>query len=75
MPSRRHAVVNPRNCVACGTCENVCPRHAALVVHGCRAEIDIELCICCFICAASCPANCIELVERERREGNEAALV
>ena len=67
MPSRRHAVVNPRNCVACGTCENVCPRHAALVVHGCRAEIDIELCIGCGRCAASCPANCIELVERERR--------
>lgn len=75
MPSRRHAVVNPRNCVACGTCENVCPRHAALVVHGCRAEIDIELCIGCGRCAASCPANCIELVERERREGNEVALV
>lgn len=75
MPSRHHAVVNPRNCVACGTCENVCPRHAALVVHGCRAEIDIELCIGCGRCAASCPANCIELVERERREGNEAALV
>lgn len=46
-----------------------------MVVHGCRAEIDIDLCIGCGRCAASCPANCIELVERERREGNEAALV
>ena len=75
MLARRHAVVNPKNCVACGTCESVCPRRAAAVVHGCRAEIDINLCVGCGRCASSCPANCIQLVERERREIHEAALV
>lgn len=67
MPSRRHARINRKTCVACGTCETVCPRHAARVMHGCWAEIRIDVCIGCGKCAASCPANCIEVVERQER--------
>ncbi|WP_366140581.1 4Fe-4S dicluster-binding protein [uncultured Desulfovibrio sp.] len=69
MPSRRHARVDQKTCVACGTCETVCPRRAALVMHGCWAEIRDDVCVGCGRCAASCPANCIELVERQGRDG------
>lgn len=75
MPSRRHARVNRKTCVACGTCETVCPRHAAVIMHGCWAEIRAGMCVGCGRCAASCPANSIEIVERERRDDHGPALV
>lgn len=67
MPSKRFARVNSAVCVACGTCETVCPRGAAVVDHGCVAVINTAVCIGCGACATECPTNCIELADR--REG------
>lgn len=34
-----------KNCVACGACENVCPREAIKVKNGIKSVVDINLCV------------------------------
>ncbi|MCI8855048.1 MAG: 4Fe-4S binding protein [Clostridiaceae bacterium] len=64
MASKRYAEADRTVCVACGTCQSVCPKRAAAVVKGRWAEIDRSLCVGCGLCANACPANCIKLTER-----------
>lgn len=64
MASKRYAKVEEGVCVACGTCELVCPKGAILVVDGCCAKVNTDTCIGCGKCAKACPANCIDTVER-----------
>ena len=53
-------------CIACGECEEICPKDAAQVT-GERAEIDYSKCIRCFCCHEVCPENAISLgVLRQR---------
>lgn len=62
--SPRLAVVNGADCVACGTCENVCPREAIRVKNGVRAVVAPERCVGCGICAKECPATAIRVEAR-----------
>ena len=55
--AKRRAEVDVSHCVSCGACENVCPREAIKVVHGCHAQIDPEKCIGCGLCAKACPSG------------------
>lgn len=64
MASKRYAKVNDSICVACGTCELVCPKKVIKVKKGCFAEVDADNCVGCGKCAKSCPANCIDVMER-----------
>ncbi|MFR8332567.1 MAG: 4Fe-4S binding protein [Oscillospiraceae bacterium] len=64
MLSKRIAVVDKTRCVACGACQNVCPRNAAVVYRGCYVNIHETLCIGCGKCANLCPVGCIKLKER-----------
>ena len=64
MASKRIAVVEQGRCVACGACENVCPRKAIGVYKGCYARVDLSLCVGCGKCGQTCPAGCIRLHER-----------
>ncbi len=59
--AKRKAIVNVRDCVACGCCIKVCPRGAITVPQGIHAKIDEELCIGCGKCAKECPASVITL--------------
>ncbi len=45
------------NCVACGTCQSVCPVDA--ISAGDIYHIDPETCISCGSCAQVCPADAI----------------
>ena len=65
MASKRYAVVEESRCVACGACENVCPRGAIRVKKGCFAKVDKDKCVGCLLCAKTCPAGVISGVERE----------
>lgn len=67
MKAKKYAKVNRQVCVACGSCEPVCPKQAMHVVRGCYADADKELCIGCGKCTKICPVGCIETVEREVR--------
>lgn len=63
--AKKSAFVSEGGCVACGACENECPRDTVAVWRGCFAKINREKCIGCGLCARVCPANAISLVKRE----------
>ena len=48
---RRRAVVNQRDCVACGCCMKVCPLSAIQVIKGVAAQVDESKCVGCGKCA------------------------
>ncbi len=59
--AKRKAIVNIRECVACGCCIKICPRGAISIPKGIYAEIDKSLCIGCGKCAKECPASIITM--------------
>ncbi len=59
--AKRKAIVNIRECVACGCCIKICPRGAISIPKGTYAEIDKSLCIGCGKCANECPASIITM--------------
>ena len=62
---RPKAVVNQRDCVACGCCVKVCPLQAIEVVRGITAQVRQEKCVGCGKCARECPASVIVIREVE----------
>lgn len=62
---KRYASVEEHNCVACGACENVCPKAAIAVWRGCYAKVDTEKCVGCGLCVKACPAGTIAILVRE----------
>ena len=61
---KRHAVVNKTECVACGSCQKVCPMEAIRVYKGLYARVDDNKCVGCGRCAKECPASVIVLEAR-----------
>ena len=63
-----HFHVNPKMCIGCQLCVNVCPTDAISMVHG-RAIIDADKCIDCGICEngngdyKGCPTKAIKKQE------------
>lgn len=57
-----------KNCVACGVCENVCPRGTIKIKNGITSVVDINLCVGCWIYANSCPAVIIDKVESRKND-------
>jgi ferredoxin len=53
------------DCVACGTCSNICPMFAIRIIAGVYAQVDPNKCVGCAKCAKECPASVIEMVSRE----------
>ncbi|EFB77040.1 ATP-binding protein [Subdoligranulum variabile] len=62
---RRKAVVEERDCVACGCCVKVCPLGAIQVLHGITARVNPDKCVGCEKCVRECPASVIQLQEVE----------
>lgn len=60
----KHAIVNRKLCVACGSCQKVCPMGAIHVYKGMYAQTDDTRCIGCGRCARECPASVITVEER-----------
>ena len=61
---RRKAVPRKDLCVACGACEEVCPREAIKVWKGSYSAVDESLCVGCGLCARECPASVITIEAR-----------
>jgi len=51
-------VIDHRECVQCGVCQEHCPQHAITVV-GNKLEINYRNCIRCFCCQEFCPQGAI----------------
>lgn len=64
MASKKHASVEKKNCIACGTCMIVCPTDAIEIKQGYYAQVDFGICVGCAKCAKECPTGCISLVDR-----------
>ena len=62
MAGKRLARVG-KNCVACGSCLEVCPLGAISIWKGVIAQVSGEK--CCGKCARECPASAIHVIERE----------
>ena len=54
-------VVERGSCVACGTCQSVCPRGAISVRRGLYAVVDPARCVGCGMCSRECPAEIIRM--------------
>lgn len=65
MASKKYAVVDKNQCVACGVCMKECPMNAIKVWKGCYAAVDETICIGCGKCDRNCPAGCISILNRE----------
>ncbi|WP_295361314.1 4Fe-4S dicluster domain-containing protein [uncultured Succiniclasticum sp.] len=64
MKQMKRAVVNRELCVACGSCQKVCPMGAIRVYKGLYAQTDEARCIGCGRCAKECPASVITVEAR-----------
>lgn len=62
---RRRAVVEEKDCVACGCCIKECPLQVITVFKGIMAQVDEEKCVGCGKCARECPASVIQIQEVE----------
>ena len=62
---RRKAVVEERDCVACGCCVKVCPLGAIQVLHGITARVNPDKRVGCGKCVRERPASVIQLQEVE----------
>jgi Pyruvate/2-oxoacid:ferredoxin oxidoreductase delta subunit len=60
---RRKAVVEQKDCVACGCCVKVCPLKAIEILKGVTAQVNEEKCVGCGKCAKECPASVIVISE------------
>jgi len=63
--TKKKAQVLKNDCVACGTCVNVCPLGAIKIVAGVFAEVDLAKCVGCSKCVFACPASTIEIITKE----------
>jgi NADPH-dependent glutamate synthase beta subunit-like oxidoreductase/coenzyme F420-reducing hydrogenase delta subunit/NAD-dependent dihydropyrimidine dehydrogenase PreA subunit len=60
------AVVDKKKCMACLTCQRVCPYGAPVVSSV--SEIRPEFCQACGLCAPECPGQAISMVSYDVRE-------
>lgn len=60
---KKYAEVAIKHCVACGTCQKVCPKGAINVYKGLYAKVTQSHCIGCGLCAKVCPADIIVMKE------------
>jgi len=60
------AVVDTKKCMACLTCQRVCPYGAPVVTSV--SEIRPEFCQACGLCAPECPGQAISMVSYDVRE-------
>ena len=60
------ALIDEQSCIACGTCQEVCPMSAP-TLEGDYYIIDIEKCLGCGVCIQKCPEQAIKLQKTELR--------
>lgn len=64
MSNKKKAVIG-KNCVACGSCIDICPLGAISIYKGLYAKVDKEKCVGCGKCEMACPAGIINISKSE----------
>lgn len=62
-----YAVIDPDECLACGTCRNRCQVHAISEQDG-VSVVDRKKCIGCGLCATGCPNGAAKLQPKSNSE-------
>ena len=57
-------------CIACGTCQSVCPAEA--ITEGSSYSINANLCLECGTCADACPVGAIHVGESKSSTNTNA---
>jgi len=65
-PERTPVSVDRARCTGCGSCVDVCPADAIVLVDG-TARVDREACTGCSKCVEACPQAAIQLVIQSER--------
>lgn len=54
-------MIDPKKCIGCGTCVQMCPVGAIYFDENAKAVINNDVCIKCGTCEAVCPVNAINI--------------
>jgi RnfABCDGE-type electron transport complex B subunit len=74
---KKVAVIDPKTCIACGTCAKTCPVKAILKTEVNRKTVhvvDATKCIGCGACVKKCPVKCIQLTDAAALKSGKKAL-
>jgi ferredoxin len=52
--------IKKETCIACGSCEAICPQQAIARDTDGKEKINPDICISCGMCAQVCPVNAID---------------
>ena len=61
-----YPVVDHEKCIACGTCDKVCPEGICYKTKDGKYDADLDYCKGCGLCAEECPVKCIEMKFEEK---------
>ncbi len=59
-------VFDHSKCIACGTCDQVCPEGVCSKQKDGKYDANLEYCKGCGICAHECPVKCIKMELEEK---------
>ncbi len=59
-------VFDHSKCIACGTCDRVCPEGICHQTKDGKYDTDLDYCKGCGLCAAECPVKCIKMELEEK---------
>ncbi len=60
--SNVRALVNPRECIACGECIAICPEKAISTDENGKAKVNPAICVGCGKCLSVCASEAISQV-------------
>ena len=61
-----YPLIKKEECVGCGACERICPRHI-ITVKNHKAQIDYKDCIKCYCCHEMCSYKAIDFTRRPEK--------
>jgi thioredoxin reductase len=74
-PPSLHPVINPSECIGCGSCVLACPETSLGIVGGKGVLVAPAHCIGHGACQAACPVDAIQLVFGTEKRGMEIPMV
>ena len=64
------AFIDPKRCVGCYKCVDICPQDAVVGIRGTLTTVDAVHCNGCGLCLPICPMDCINTPKSEESHAN-----